>query len=331
MGEMMDKFMDAFAELFTNVQSALFEGVVQPLAFALGLGSRLEEAFTATEWLLVGLLQLAVMLLVIAPLQRWRPIEPVTDPSAVRTDVLYTLIHRLGLFRLVLFFTVDGYLFDLWGFLHVQGFANFNIDDLWPGVTDRHWLSFVLYLVLFDFLNYWLHRAQHQFNWWWSLHALHHSQQQMTQWTDSRNHLLDDFLMAIVWVFIAQLVGIAPSQFVAVIAITQLSENLQHANLRVNFGWLGERLWISPRFHRVHHGVGVGHESQGQVLGGHNFGVLFPWWDMLLGTADFATQKVQTGVRDQVEQGRDYGKGFWSQQVLGIKRLIAVFGSSTQH
>ncbi len=331
MGEMMDKFMDAFAELFTNVQSALFEGVVQPLAFALGLGSRLEEAFTATEWLLVGLLQLAVMLLVIAPLQRWRPIEPVTDPSAVRTDVLYTLIHRLGLFRLALFFTVDGYLFDLWGFLHVQGFANFNIDDLWPGVTDRHWLSFVLYLVLFDFLNYWLHRAQHQFNWWWSLHALHHSQRQMTQWTDSRNHLLDDFLMAIVWVFIAQLVGIAPSQFVAVIAITQLSENLQHANLRVNFGWLGERLWISPRFHRVHHGVGVGHESQGRVLGGHNFGVLFPWWDMLLGTADFATQKVQTGVRDQVEQGRDYGKGFWSQQVLGIKRLIAVFGSSTQH
>jgi sterol desaturase/sphingolipid hydroxylase (fatty acid hydroxylase superfamily) len=331
MGEMMDKFMDAFAELFTNVQSALFEGVVQPMAFALGLGSRLEEAFIATEWLLVGLLQLAVMLLVIAPLQRWRPVEAVTDPRAVRTDVLYTLIHRLGLFRLVLFFTVDGYMFDLWGFLHVQGFANFNIDDLWPGVTDRHWLSFVLYLVLFDFLNYWLHRAQHQFNWWWSLHALHHSQRQMTQWTDSRNHLLDDFLMAIVWVFIAQLVGIAPSQFVAVIAITQLSENLQHANLRVNFGWLGERLWISPRFHRVHHGVGVGHESQGRVLGGHNFGVLFPWWDMLFGTADFATQTVQTGVRDQIEQGRDYGKGFWSQQVLGIKRLIAVFGSSTQH
>ena len=331
MGEMMDKFMDAFAELFTNVQSALFEGVVQPMAFALGLGSRLEEAFIATEWLLVGLLQLAVMLLVIAPLQRWRPVEAVTDPRAVRTDVLYTLIHRLGLFRLVLFFTVDGYMFDLWGFLHVQGFANFNIDDLWPGVTDRHWLSFVLYLVLFDFLNYWLHRAQHQFNWWWSLHALHHSQRQMTQWTDSRNHLLDDFLMAIVWVFIAQLVGIAPSQFVAVIAITQLSENLQHANLRVNFGWLGERLWISPRFHRVHHGVGVGHESQGRVLGGHNFGVLFPRWDMLFGTADFATQTVQTGVRDQIEQGRDYGKGFWSQQVLGIKRLIAVFGSSTQH
>jgi len=26
-------------------------------------------------------------------------------------------------------------------------------------------------------------------------------------------------------------------------------------------------------------------------------------------------------VRDQVEQGRDYGAGFWAQQWLGLKRL----------
>jgi hypothetical protein len=26
-------------------------------------------------------------------------------------------------------------------------------------------------------------------------------------------------------------------------------------------------------------------------------------------------------VRDQVEQGRDYGAGFWAQQVQGLKRL----------
>jgi hypothetical protein len=27
-------------------------------------------------------------------------------------------------------------------------------------------------------------------------------------------------------------------------------------------------------------------------------------------------------VRDQVEQGRDYGAGFWAQQFLGLKRLF---------
>ena len=29
-----------------------------------------------------------------------------------------------------------------------------------------------------------------------------------------------------------------------------------------------------------------------------------------------------TGVRDQVETGRDYGRGFWQQQKLGLMRLV---------
>ena len=66
--------------------------MVQPLVFALGLGARLEDAFSATGWLLVGLIQIVIMLLVIGPLQRWRPAEAVTDRAAVRVDVLYTLI-----------------------------------------------------------------------------------------------------------------------------------------------------------------------------------------------------------------------------------------------
>ena len=34
-------------------------------------------------------------------------------------------------------------------------------------------------------------------------------------------------------VVVAQLIGIAPGQFVAVVAFTQLSESFQHANLRI--------------------------------------------------------------------------------------------------
>ena len=37
---------------------------------------------------------------------------------------------------------------------------------------------------------------------------------------------------------------------------------------------------------------------------------------MLFGTASFEPAIEPTGVRDQVEQGRDYGRGFWSQQWL---------------
>jgi sterol desaturase/sphingolipid hydroxylase (fatty acid hydroxylase superfamily) len=322
--------MDFLIDLFANTQAALYEQVMQPMAFAMGLGSRLEDVFDATGWLLIGLLQIAVMLVVIGPLQRWRPVEPITDRVAIRTDVLYTVIHRLGLFRCVLFFTIDPWIDDRLGEMRTAGFGTFHLEDVWPGVTDGPWTSFLIYLVVFDFLNYWLHRAQHQFNPWWALHAVHHSQRQMTQWTDNRNHLLDDVLHALIWVMVAQVIGIAPSQFVAVVALTQLSESFQHANLRVSFGWWGERLWVSPRFHRTHHGVGIGHETHGaHSLGGHNFGVLLPWWDMLFGTADFGPRFEPTGIRDQVEEGRDYGQGFWAQQRLGLKRFFSAWGTSS--
>ena len=312
----MEWFLDGWAVL----QDALFQSVVQPLAFGLGFGGILEQAFEATGWFMVGVLQLLIMLVLLRPLERWRAVEPVVDKAAVRTDILYTLIHRLGLFRLVLFFLLDPLLQSMLGALRSQGLGTWHLDALWPGITDIPWVTFVLYLVVFDALAYGLHRAQHHWSWWWALHAVHHSQRQMTMWSDNRNHVLDDLIHAVIWVVVAQVIGMGPGQFVTLIALTQLSESFHHANLRCNFGRWGERLWVSPRFHRLHHAIGLGHETASGVLGGHNFGVLLPWWDMLCGTARFDAHVPPTGIRDQVEEGRDYGRGWWSQQRLGLVR-----------
>jgi sterol desaturase/sphingolipid hydroxylase (fatty acid hydroxylase superfamily) len=319
--------MEWLTDLFAGCQQWLFEAVVQPLVYAVGLGGWVEDAFDATGWLLVGLIQIAILIAVIGPLQRWKPVEPVVDRRAIRTDVLYTLIHRLGLFRLGIFFVLQPFFDDGLGLLRGAGWGSLHLDELWPGVTDVPWIAFAVYLVVLDFVEYLIHRGQHRFNWWWSLHSLHHSQRQMTMWSDNRNHLLDDVIHDVIIVIVAQLIGVAPGQFIAIVAFTQLSESLQHANLRWSFGALGERLWISPRFHRLHHAIGIGHESKGpQTLGGHNFGVLLPWWDMLFRTVNFESRYDATGIRDQVEpdaQGRvrDYGRGFWSQQWQGLRRL----------
>jgi sterol desaturase/sphingolipid hydroxylase (fatty acid hydroxylase superfamily) len=327
--------LDLFSNVFAAAQQWLFESLLQPLMFALGMGNLLEDGFSATGWLLVGLLQLAVLIVVIAPLQRWRPVEPVTDRATIRTDILYTLLHRLGLFRVALFFTLEPLLSDLFGHSRVHGWGTFHLDALWPGVTDLALVSLAIYLVVIDFWNYVVHRAQHHFEWWWRLHSLHHAQRQMTMWSDNRNHLLDDVIRDVLVVIVAQLIGVAPAQFITIVAFTQLSESFQHANLRLWFGRVGERLWVSPRFHRLHHSIGIGHETikGGKiVMGGHNFGVLFPWWDMIFKTANFELRYDHTGVRDQVEPApggqygahllRDYGRGFWRQQWLGVLRLV---------
>jgi sterol desaturase/sphingolipid hydroxylase (fatty acid hydroxylase superfamily) len=318
--------IDWFSDLFSSAQLWLYETLVQPLVFGLGFGNLLEDAFDATGWLLVGLLQIAVMLIVIRALERWRPVEPVSDRQAVRVDVIYTLIHRLGLFRLVMFFAIDPLWDALSGEMRMAGIPTFQLDAVWPGVTDIAWVSFLIYLVFFDFINYWLHRAQHGFNWWWALHSLHHSQRQMTMWSDNRNHLLDDVLIDFAFVLLARLLGVAPGQFVALVAVSQLMESLQHANARVWFGSVLERVFVSPRFHRRHHSIGIGHESGGRgTLGGHNFAVLFPVWDLIFRTADFQMRWDATGVRDQLaeEGARNYGGGFWAQQWLGLTRLFA--------
>ncbi|RTD85916.1 sterol desaturase family protein [Variovorax atrisoli] len=321
---MIDWLTDAFSAL----QGWFFETAVQPLVYAVGLGGWTEDAFDATGWLLVGLIQILVLVAVIGPLQRWRSVESVADRHAIRIDMLYTLIHRLGLFRLAIFFTLQPFFDDAMGALRTAGWGTFHLDEVWPGVTDIPWVAFAIYLVVLDFVGYWIHRGQHQFNWWWGLHSLHHSQRQMTMWSDDRNHLLDDIIHDALIVIVAQLIGVAPGQFIAFVAFTQLSESLQHANLRLSFGAIGERLWISPRFHRLHHSIGLGHESKGaSTLGGHNFGVLLPWWDMLFRTANFENRYDPTGIRDQVEPRadghvRDYGRGFWAQQWLGLKRMV---------
>lgn len=330
-------WFDMVADTFGELQQWLFESVIQPCLYAAGGGAWLSDAYNATGWLLVGVLQVVVMVLLIGPAERRWPIEkpPVSAlgrasrAAAVRVDVIYTLIHRLGLVRVALFLAVEPVWQALFGWLAVQGVDGWHLDQaiapLWPGVSDTPLSGFLAYLVVFDLAMYVIHRAQHQFDAWWALHAVHHSQRHMTMWTDSRNHLLDDLVVDVLFVLLARVIGVAPGQFVALVALSQLVENLSHANLRWRWTGIWQKLLVGPAFHRLHHGVGVGHESGGAgTLGGHNFAVLFPAWDILFGTARFDAEPGETGIRDQLpaEGARNYGGGFWSQQWLGLLRLV---------
>jgi sterol desaturase/sphingolipid hydroxylase (fatty acid hydroxylase superfamily) len=314
--------IDALQRAFDAVHLWLFETVVQPLLFAAGASHLLEDAYPATEGFLLGIVQVALLFAVLRPLEQLFPAERWSDRGGTGVDVIYTLLHRLGAFPLLVFLLLTPLANAAASGLRANGFAPLHLDALWPGVTDVPLVAFLLYLLLLDLLDYWLHRGQHRLRWWWALHALHHSQRKMSFWTDDRNHLLDSLIVDAVKAAVALAIGVEPAQFVGLIIAARLLESVQHANLPWSYGPFG-RLLVSPAFHRRHHAIGFGHEGSRY---GCNFAVLLPVWDIVFGTAEFRRAVEPTGIRDQLPpphgRERDYGEGFWRQQWLGLRRLV---------
>jgi sterol desaturase/sphingolipid hydroxylase (fatty acid hydroxylase superfamily) len=319
--------MNSLIHYFDQTQQWLFESVVQPLLYTLDRVDLVEPGYDATMWFMIGALQIVLLVVVLSSLEKWRPVEPVVDKKQIRIDMLYTFIHRMGIFRLVLFFTLVPVFETVMSFFNLKGFTAFHLDTVWPGVTDIAWVSLVIYLLVFDLVDYLYHRAQHRYAWFWNLHAVHHSQRQMTIWSDNRNHLIDDVMRDTLLVVVSYLIGVAPGQFVMIVVITQLVESLSHANLRLSFGKWGERILVSPRFHRHHHSIAYDASTSGPA-GGYNFAVLFPVWDILFKTARWNTDYAATGIHDQIpdhpsgREARDYGQTFWAQQWLAVKSVF---------
>jgi sterol desaturase/sphingolipid hydroxylase (fatty acid hydroxylase superfamily) len=189
-----------------------------------------------------------------------------------------------------------------------------TLETVLPDLLGHPALTFVLYAIILDFADYWRHRISHRIGWWYALHSVHHAQRQMTFWSDDRNHVLDDLISALWFGVIALLIGISPFQFPLLVLLLRFLESLSHANARISFGWLGERLLISPRFHRAHHGVrAAGQRSR-------NYGAVLPWWDMMFGTADFSADFVPTGDPSG-EEALATGS-YFAQQCAGVRRMV---------
>ncbi|MCW3475158.1 sterol desaturase family protein [Limobrevibacterium gyesilva] len=292
----------------------LQENLLLPLLYALDMMEWEDISFGWALFAVYGVAQVVVTYAVCVPLERWRPVETWPDKRAVAVDVLYTLISRVGLLPLVTFVLFYKIQVTLNGFLTDHGWVPPTLERLIPDLLGHQVLTFFLYVVILDFSDYWRHRLSHVFNWWYSLHAVHHAQRQMTFWSDDRNHLLDDIIAFVWFTVVALLIGIPPMQFPLLVLLLRLLESLSHANARLSFGWLGERLLISPRFHRAHHGVTAAGEKS------VNYGAILPWWDMIFRTADFSREFAATG--DPTAEEALATGGYVTQQWVGLKRMV---------
>ena len=310
-------FLDRF---FNTVAGDLDQWLILPVLYHFGWMEWEELSF---DWALVcvyGMFAVLVTYLVCWPLEVFFPVERWESKKTVAVDMLYTIISRVGVLPIVSFLLF--YQMQVWlsGVLVDNGFIPPTLETLIPPLFGHPLLTFFVYALILDFADYWRHRLSHGFRGWYALHALHHAQRQMSFWSDDRNHLLDDLISFLWFGVIGLAIGIPPLQFPMLILLLRFMESLSHANVRLSFGRIGERLLVSPRFHRLHHALSAaGRRSC-------NYGAVFPFWDMLFRTADFSPVYLPTG---DVRAPEAMATGnYLAQQWSGLKHLSAVISKA---
>ncbi|HQT67030.1 MAG TPA: sterol desaturase family protein [Acetobacteraceae bacterium] len=303
---------------FNFAAAFLEQNAILPLLYRWG---GMQWADLSFGWALVaiyGFAQVIITFAVCLPLEYVWPAESWQNGRAVWVDILYTMISRVGVLPIVsfvLFFQVQA---AFGGLLADYGYVPPALELLAPWLVGHAVVTFFLYALILDASDYARHRLSHRFAAWYALHAVHHAQRQMSFWSDDRNHILDDLVSMLWFGAVALLIGIPPLQFPQLVLVLRFIESLSHANTSLSFGWLGERLIVSPRFHRVHHGVmAAGRRSV-------NYGAVFPIWDMLCRTADFTPHLPATG--DTAAPEAMATGGYIAQQQAGLAQLARTLG-----
>jgi sterol desaturase/sphingolipid hydroxylase (fatty acid hydroxylase superfamily) len=133
----------------------------------------------------------------------------------------------------------------------------------------------VVTLLAMDLCNWLAHVIDHRVGAFWRVHALHHSQEELSVLTSFRAHPLmhtSGFLLATVPVLV--LTGADPLAPVLITVYVCLG-TLPHTNVKWSYGPLGWVL-VSPAYHRLHH------SAERQDV---NLGVVLTVWDHLAGMA----------------------------------------------
>ncbi|HEU5418776.1 MAG TPA: sterol desaturase family protein [Streptosporangiaceae bacterium] len=144
-----------------------------------------------------------------------------------------------------------------------------------PGLPG--WCFVVLALVAIDFTDWLAHLGNHRVTALWRLHAVHHSQEELSILTTFRAHPLVhvSFLMSAIPILAISSNAVTPT---AVLTAYACLGALPHANVRWTYGPVG-KVVISPAYHRIHHA------ATGRI--DINLGTVLAIWDVLSRRAVF--------------------------------------------
>ena len=173
------------------------------------------------------------------------------------------------------------------------------LDARWTATWPR-WLVVAVALIAMDGCNWLTHLADHRFAPLWRVHAVHHSQEELSVLTTFRTHpLVHTLSFAVATLPVFALTGDHPVAPVLITVYLCLGA-FPHANVPWSFGPLG-RIFVSPAYHRIHHAVDGPYDV--------NLGIVLTVWDVLARRAVWPQRRTpacKTGLAGRplvVEQG----------------------------
>jgi sterol desaturase/sphingolipid hydroxylase (fatty acid hydroxylase superfamily) len=140
-------------------------------------------------------------------------------------------------------------------------------------------VSATIGFLLVDFFHYLSHRLHHKVPVLWRFHRLHHADKKVDAMTTVLHHPFEVISAFIVNISCYVLFDIPVIIILVHALIAGLHSPFTHTSMT-----LSERLnryvsyfIVTPNFHRVHHSLDM-------KEGNSNFGIIFPFWDKLLGS-----------------------------------------------
>ncbi|MDX2135443.1 MAG: sterol desaturase family protein [Saprospiraceae bacterium] len=161
----------------------------------------------------------------------------------------------------------------------VTGSFYFVYDYLYRHFAVWHiepsWYSWILLLVVTDFVWYWYHRLGHEVNLLWGLHIVHHQSPEFNFTASTRITVFQAAVRTCFW-SVLPILGFPAPMITSILIIHGVYPFFTHTRLVGKLGWL-EYVFVTPSHHRVHHA------SNEQYLD-KNYGDVFIFWDKLFGT-----------------------------------------------
>ncbi|MDE3211099.1 MAG: sterol desaturase family protein [Pseudomonadota bacterium] len=302
--------------LWTTTAHWLAACCFAPVLAHLHIAATVDSPGEIARYFMITAVQVAIVALLFRPMESRWPVERWTDRRHTAIDRSYTLIKLFGVLPLFTYLVLSP-LTSLLGGGGDDAAGLFSLQGGIPWLARHPVLLFIAYYAVYDFVYYVVHRLQHAIPWWWALHSLHHSQRQLSCWSNDRDHYLDDLLEALIVAAVSLLIGVAPTDYALLVLSGELLQNLDHANIRLRFGPVLEKLLVDPRYHRLHH---MRVDPERPQLHACNYAFIFPLWDILFGTALFGEAARPTGVGDPMVDA-DNRRGIVAQQLYTLRRF----------